>query len=67
MRNIMISNGYILLFKNIQNDNLPYEDWYVHSTFMTNDAISQLYAENINWKDAIKRTQTNLNYHLYNQ
>lgn len=59
IREIMNSNGYVLLFKNIQDNNLPFEDWYVHSSFTTNDRISQLYAENLDWRDAIKRIQTN--------
>jgi hypothetical protein len=54
MRRIMIQNGYKLLCKDICNDGYPYEDWYVHSTFMTDSEIQNKYCENLEWKDALK-------------
>jgi Methyltransferase FkbM domain len=59
MRNIMQNNGYVILFKDISNDNLSYEDWYVHSTFLSTEEIQRYYAENLDWKEAIKRIQIN--------
>ena len=54
MRTIMIQNGYKLLCKDICNDGYPYEDWYVHSDFMTDSEIQSKYCEGLDWKDALK-------------
>lgn len=54
MRDIMIRNGYKLLCKDICNDGYPYEDWYVHSSYMSDDEIKSKYCEYIDWKDALK-------------
>jgi hypothetical protein len=56
MRSIITPYGYDIICKDIQNDNLPYEDWYVHKNFLAeNPSIEKFRSENINWRDVIQR------------
>jgi hypothetical protein len=54
MRRIMTDNGYKLLCKDICNDGYPYEDWYVHSSFMGENEIQSKYCESLEWSEALK-------------
>jgi hypothetical protein len=47
MRTIMLQNGYKILCKDICNNGYPYEDWYVHSSFMSDSEIQRKYCEGL--------------------
>lgn len=47
MRNIMNKYGYKIICKDISYKGNPYEDWYVHSSYMNDDEIKNKYCENI--------------------
>jgi hypothetical protein len=56
MRSIIQPHGYDIICKDIQNDNLPYEDWYVHRDFLSaNPHIEAYRSESVNWQDVIQR------------
>ena len=56
MRSLILPHGYELICKDIQNDNLPYEDWYVHKDFLAENSHIEAYrSENVNWRDVIQR------------
>lgn len=56
MRSIIMPYGYELICKDIQNDDLPYEDWYVHKDFLAeNSHIENYRVENVNWREVIQR------------
>lgn len=57
MRQIMERNDYILLCKDVTNDNLPYEDWWVHKTFYESNGLNKFYFDGLGWKDIIKSIQ----------
>ena len=63
MRTIMLQHGYVIVFKDIKNDNLAYEDWYVHSSFMTPEHVAELYAESLDWRVALRSTQSYFERH----
>lgn len=56
MRSIITPHGYDIICKDIQNDDCPYEDWYVHTDFLSaNPHIEAYRAENVNWRNVIQR------------
>lgn len=56
MRSIILPHGYELICKDIQNDDLPYEDWYVNKDFLSqNPHIENYRSENVNWREVIQR------------
>ena len=65
-REIFLKHGYILLFPDINNEGLPYEDWYVHPDLVDMNYINRLIENNqmnyvihpitgktINWKTIV--------------
>lgn len=56
MRDIILKHGYQIICKDIKNNNYPYEDWYVHSDFLTeNPHIHKYICENEEWSDIINQ------------
>lgn len=55
MREIMQSNGYKIICKDVSNDGNPYEDWYVHSSYMDDSQIKDNYCENIDYKYILEK------------
>lgn len=55
MRDIMRKNGYKIICKDISNQKNPYEDWYVHSSYMSDDEINSKYCENIDWSYILEK------------
>lgn len=61
MRDILTKHGYVILCKDITNEGFPYEDWYVHSSFLSENPHIQAYAtDGLEWSDVIKKIQMNL-------
>ena len=59
MRDILLKNGYVILCKDVCNDNLPYEDWWVHSSFLEmNPDIERFKSSMVGWEEVIKKIQT---------
>jgi hypothetical protein len=55
IREVLLSQGYIMLFKNITFDNgAAFEDWWIDPNYFDNDIIS-LKTENIYWKEAVEK------------
>lgn len=52
MRDIMTSNGYSIVCKDVKNDNLPYEDWYIHNSMK--HIANGFYCESMEWTDVIR-------------
>jgi hypothetical protein len=63
-RNIFAKRGYICVFEDINNDNYPYEDWYVYPDLVDMNYVNNLIENNktyyvnhsitkktINWQD----------------
>lgn len=55
MRNIMNKYGYKIICKDISNQGNPYEDWYVHSSYMSQSQIQDLYCENVDWSYILEK------------
>jgi hypothetical protein len=56
MRSIILPHNYEIICKDIQNGNLPYEDWYVHKDFLAQNPHIEAYrADNVNWQDVVQR------------
>ena len=56
MRTIITSHGYEIICKDIQDQNLPYEDWYVHKDFLAENPHIEAYrADDVNWQVVIQR------------
>jgi hypothetical protein len=56
MRNIIQPHGYELICRDIQDQGLPYEDWYVHKDFLqAHPHVEQFRANNVNWREVIQR------------
>lgn len=54
-RNFLLSKGYLLVVSNIApNDACPYEDWYVHPKYVSQDIISKMLAADDSIKNAEK-------------
>lgn len=54
MRSIILPHNYEIICKDIQNDNLPYEDWYVHKDLLAeNPHIENYRSNNVNWREVI--------------
>jgi len=56
MRSIITQYGYEILCKDIQNQNLPYEDWYVSKEFLAeNPHLENYRADSVDWTNVIQR------------
>jgi len=54
-RDIFLKNGYVLVFGDVQNGNNPYEDWYVHPSFVNIDFINKIKNDNsLDYKEIIR-------------
>jgi putative sugar O-methyltransferase len=47
LNNLLTSNGYVLYKENVMCDNNPFEDWYVHSSFLQMKSSQQKLMFNI--------------------
>jgi hypothetical protein len=45
-RDIFNKNGYIRVFGDVKNGGNPYEDWYVHSSFLNMTLINKIKSDN---------------------
>jgi hypothetical protein len=64
MRHILEGHGYVILCKDITNDGFPYEDWYVHSSFLAQNPHIQAFAsDGKEWTEVIKSIQTYSEHH----
>jgi len=49
-RELFAKNGYIMVFSNVKNQGLEYEDWYIHSSL----GLNELKGESLEYTDVIK-------------
>lgn len=57
-RNIFARRGYVLAFEDVSNDDLPYEDWYVHPELVDMEyirAIQSPTSSGLGWKEIVNR------------
>jgi hypothetical protein len=55
-REIFNKNGYIRVFSDVMDQNCPYEDWYVHSSFQNVNLINILKTETPSeWTEIFKK------------
>jgi hypothetical protein len=60
-REIFSRNGYILVFRDVKNNGNPYEDWYVHPSFVNMDLVNKIKNDNsLEYTDALSIINKNL-------
>jgi hypothetical protein len=60
-REIFEKNNYILLFGDVKNGGNPYEDWYVHSSFLNTELVNKIRTdESLEYLDIIKILDNNI-------
>ena len=52
-RKIFELYGYTRICTDIKNENLPYEDWYVHPNLVNVENLNELICENKNWNEVL--------------
>lgn len=59
-RNIFDKNGYIRVFGDVKNNNLPFEDWYVHPDIVDINFINKIKVnDSLDSNDIIKHINNN--------
>lgn len=57
-REIFQRRGYMCVFEDVSNDNLPYEDWYVHPDLVDMEHVRSIQGvahSGLGWRDIITR------------
>lgn len=54
-RKILTDRGYLLVCPDVRNDNLPYEDWWVHPALVDMDFVDRVKTDvSQNWRSILK-------------
>jgi hypothetical protein len=60
-REIFLRNGYIMIFGDVKNTGFPYEDWYVHPSYINMDLINNIKSNiSLEYSDIIKIIDDNI-------